>query len=409
MKRRLVFSLLVVAIAQVGLAITNHDYEVAAEANGQIVKGARIPSFVIPSTPRSNFNLPQSGPGEKTVDQTRKNIQVLKGLPDSQLFLLMNFVAVSLGVQCNYCHVEQGKDPSTGRTKWVWESDDKPAKHKARDMMRMVLSIKANDKIDFRENPVTCYTCHRGQTKPVGLPSMPLVRSGHEEVVQTSPTASAAPSIEQIFSKYFAAVGGNVATSTKSLVLKGRREASQSRNWSNEITIASPNKVLVVTTTPQSTNRQIINGDKGWIVSGTNVRNLSAAEAVEVGRSLGELFNIIKVRPSASMTFGGIQKVGDRDAHMVENVTPTETERYYFDAQTGLILRKITLRKTVLMPFPEQVDFEDYRDVDGVKLPFVIRYSAIDTFDSWTRTFTEIKRDVPVSESIFLAPGLAPQ
>jgi hypothetical protein len=54
-------------------------------------------------------------------------------------------VAVSLGVQCNYCHVEQGKDPDTGRTKWVWESDDKPVKQKAREMMGMVLSIKANE------------------------------------------------------------------------------------------------------------------------------------------------------------------------------------------------------------------------------------------------------------------------
>src|SRR5215208_2067840 len=44
--------------------------------------------------------------------------------------------------------------------------------------------------------------------------------------------------------------------------------------------------------------------------------------------------------------------------------------------------------------FEPQVDFEDYKDVDGAKMPFVIRYSAIDTYDSWTRTFTEIKRNV---------------
>ena len=104
------------------------------------------------------FPAPQAAQGEKPVEQTRKNIQVLKGLPDSQLFLVMNFVATSLGVQCNFCHVQQGKDPKTGFTKWVWESDDKPEKQTARRMMQMVLSIKANDKVDFRENPVTCYT-----------------------------------------------------------------------------------------------------------------------------------------------------------------------------------------------------------------------------------------------------------
>jgi hypothetical protein len=105
----------------------------------------------------------------------------------------------------------------------------------------------------------------------------------------------------------------------------------------------------------------------------------------------------------------GTLKVGDRDAYMVENVTDTKTERFYFDSQTGLLLRKMTLRKTMLMSFPEQVDFEDYRDVDGVKVPFTIRYSAIDTYDSWTRTFTEIKRNAVLSDSLFAAPNASPR
>src|SRR6185503_10164039 len=46
--------------------------------------------------------------------QGLKNVQVLKGLPESQFFLVMNFVATSLGVQCAFCHVQQGKDPETG-------------------------------------------------------------------------------------------------------------------------------------------------------------------------------------------------------------------------------------------------------------------------------------------------------
>src|SRR5437762_5525009 len=160
---------------------------------------------------KDTFTPPQAAQSEKTVEQTRKNIQVLKGLPDSQLFLVMNFVATSLGVQCNFCHVQQGKDPKTGFTKWVWESDDKPEKQTGRRMMQMVLSIKANDKVDFRENPVTCYTCHRGQTKPVGLPPMPLARSGHEPGPNdATPTVSPAlSSVDQIFAKYVEAVCGS--------------------------------------------------------------------------------------------------------------------------------------------------------------------------------------------------------
>ena len=394
------------------LTITGRTLKVAAAADGQ---QARVAS-VLESAPfrtishkrnaaRSNLRSMRSAQAERTV----KNIQVLKGLPESQLFLVMNFVATSLGVNCSFCHIQQGKDPKTGLTKWVWENDDKPEKRTARGMMQMVLAIKANDKVDFRGNEVTCYTCHRGQRKPTGIPAMPLARSGHEGPDDVAPTErTTLPSMEQIFTKYVKALGGSAATGTRTLLLKGKREASQNRNWTNEIFLAAPDRFLLVVTTPQSTVRQIFSGDKGWIVNGTNVRNLPAATAVETARSYDELFNVIKVKPSQNMRLVGTRKVGERDAYMVENVTDTKIERFYFDSQAGLLLRKMTLRKTMLMPFPEQVDFEDYREVDGVKVPFIIRYSAIDTYDSWTRTFTEIKRNAVLSDSLFAAPGESP-
>lgn len=394
------------------LTITDRNLNVAVAADGQQTRVASVlesdPLRTIShkrNAAGSNLSSKRSAQAERTL----KNIQVLKGLPESQMFLVMNFVATSLGVNCNFCHVQQGKDPNTGVTKWVWESDDKPEKRTARGMMQMVLAIKANDKVDFRGNEVTCYTCHRGQRKPVGIPAMPLARSGHEGHDDAAPSErTTLPSMEQIFVKYMEALGGSAVTGTKTLVLKGKREASQNRNWPNEITLAAPNKFLVVATMPQATVRQIVNGDKGWIVNGNNVRNLPPATAVDTGRSFDELFNVIKVRPSQNMRLVGTRKVGERETYMVENVTDTKIERFYFDSQTGLLLRKMTLQKTMLMPFPEQVDFEDYRDVDGVKVPFTIRYSAIDTYDSWTRTFSEIKRNAVLSDSLFAAPSVSP-
>ena len=396
----------------VSLTITDRTLKVAVAVDGQqtrVASGLEFYPLRTISDKRNAARISLRSMRSAQAEQTVKNIQVLKGLPESQLFLVMNFVATSLGVHCNFCHVQQGKDPNTGVTKWVWESDDKPEKRTARGMMQMVLAIKANDKVDFRGNEVTCYTCHRGQRKPVGIPAMPLARSGHEGPDDAAPTErTTLPSVEQVFIKYVQALGGSAATSTRTLVLKGKREASQNRNWPNEITLAVPDRFLLVATMPQATVRQIVNGDKGWIVNGTNVRNLTAANAVEAGRSYDELFNVIKVKPSQNMRLVGTRKVGERDAYMVENVTDTKVERFYFDSQTGLLLRKMTLQKTMLMPFPEQVDFEDYRDVDGVKVPFTIRYSAIDTYDSWTRTFTEIKRNVVLSDSLFAAPKASP-
>src|SRR6478672_3403474 len=81
---------------------------------------------------------------DKPVEQVRKNIQVLKGLPDSQLFMVMNLVGDSLGVSCDYCHVKGEKNPQTGDDTWVWEKDDKKNKQVAREMMRMVLDLNQN-------------------------------------------------------------------------------------------------------------------------------------------------------------------------------------------------------------------------------------------------------------------------
>ena len=50
----------------------------------------------------------------------------------------------------------------------------------------------------------------------------------------------------------------------------------------------------------------------------------------------------------------------------------------------------------MLVPIPEQTDFEDYREVDGVKLPFTIKISNIDTWFSLTRKLTEIRHNVAV-------------
>jgi len=100
-----------------------------------------------------------------------------------------------------------------------------------------------------------------------------------------------------------------------------------------------------------------------------------------------------------------VQKIGEREAYVITKTSDVKTEFYYFDSVSGLLIRKMNIRHTSLLPIPEQVDYEDYRDVDGIKLPFTIRYSGIDTYNGWTRTFSEIKRDVTVDEGTFAKPA----
>ena len=351
---------------------------------------------------------PQGAQAERTF----KNLQVLKGLPERELYQTMNFIAVSLGENCTFCHVTNGRDPKTNQINWVWESDDKPEKQSARRMLQMVLLINGSNKVDFGPNAVTCHTCHRGQRTPEGLPSMPVAKSGHEGLLYPAPIGVAAPrplpSVDEIFAHYVQAVGGPKAAGTKTLVMKGTRVASQNRNWPNEITWSAPDKLLNVMTLPQTTIRQAAAGDNGWVLNGTKLQTLTAAQTATARRGLEEVFGAVKVTQVPGMQVVGTEKIDGRELWVVVRSTNETTLKYYFDAETGLLRRRLAINHAAVLPIPEQTDFEDYRDVDGVKLPFIIRKSAIDTYDSWTRTFAEIKRNVSVDDALFSPPAVQP-
>ena len=99
-----------------------------------------------------------------------KNLKVLpQGIARPQLFGTMKLFAQSLGVRCTYCHVgEEGKPLSS----FDFASDVKEKKLTARKMLVMVHRINEQDfgVKDFSQVKVTCFTCHRGSTKPVAMP-----------------------------------------------------------------------------------------------------------------------------------------------------------------------------------------------------------------------------------------------
>jgi hypothetical protein len=77
---------------------------------------------------------------EKTAEQAYKNIQVFKGVPAYQLLGAMNFMADSLGVSCNHCHVKN-----------QFAKDDKPAKQIAR---QHILTMRAVNDAAFEGRTV---------------------------------------------------------------------------------------------------------------------------------------------------------------------------------------------------------------------------------------------------------------
>jgi hypothetical protein len=81
--------------------------------------------------------------------------------------------------------------------------------------------------------------------------------------------------------------------------------------------------------------------------------------------------------------------------------------RLYFDAQSGLLLRLIRYTETPLGRLPTQVDYADYRDADGVKIPY--QWSLSRPGNRFTIQVEQLQQNVPVDDSKFVAPPPPPQ
>src|SRR5437016_5561498 len=151
----------VLACASAVLVITNARAQKSPPAGNELALSFSTLGMAVPAqTPAAS-----AAPQEKTVEQTRKNIKVLTGLPDSQLIPVMNFFAASMGRRCNFCHVNNNGQ-------WDYPADTKPEKNTAREMIKMVFDLNKNN---FKgQLQVACYTCHRGSNQPQSIPTLPL-------------------------------------------------------------------------------------------------------------------------------------------------------------------------------------------------------------------------------------------
>jgi hypothetical protein len=339
---------------------------------------------------------------EKTVEQNHKNIQVLKGLPESQLIPVMNYMGASLGVRCNFCHVNNNGT-------WDYASDEKGEKKSAREMINMVGGI---NKTSFRGNAeVSCYTCHRGRsqvahTVPVPLPT-PEPRPSQQGPAPQQQQQPALPTAEQILDKYYQAVGGQAAIDKlKSRVMKGTLVLANGNELGYELTQSGTDMVLANMTTEKGVVQRAFNGTVGWEKNAAGIRDLSPVEIYFL-RRYPSMFKDVNLKDQFTrISVAGKPKIDGRDVYVLRATTSTgQREQLYFDAETGLLVRRSTSVTTPVGVIPEQVDFSDYRDVDGMRLPFVVKVSTVDQNLNLTRKFTEVKLNVPVDPKQFNKPG----
>jgi hypothetical protein len=404
-----ILRLLVVALACASAVLVIADVRAQKSSPAQKDFAASLSTLgiAVPSqTPAAT-----AAPQEKTVEQVQKNIKVLNGMPQSQLIPAMNYVAASLGVRCNYCHVNnQGQ--------WDYASDEKEEKATARVMIKMVLDV---NKTTFHGNPeVGCNTCHRGRTNPASLltlplplPSRPPAPTGPAPGQATaSPVPSPAPLTgDQILAKYLEALGGQAAIDKlKTVVMKGTFVGANGAAIPYEVSLAAPDKFYIQVTAQQGMIERGFDGKVGWEKGPRGVNELPAG-TLEALKELFLFYTNIKLKEQfTSFRVGRRDKISDREVIAVTGRTAdNQRQQLYFDAETGLLVRRIRYMPTVIGVIPEQMDFEDYRDVEGVKFPFTVKVAAVEVGNPLaTRKYTEIKINVPVDEAKFKMPAAAP-
>jgi photosynthetic reaction center cytochrome c subunit len=326
------------------------------------------------------------------AEQQFKNIQTLKGIPADQLTPTMQFISASLGVDCEYCHV-----------RGAFEKDDKKPKVTAREMIVMMMPINKDNFKGHRE--VTCYSCHRGAADPVGTPIISLDEPKTETAsLHEGEDKSTLPTVEQLLDKYLAAVGGADALhKITSRVQKGKLTGFGDQPLAIDVYVKAPDKRISFMHLKSGDSITAFDGKQGWTSVPNRVHMMSAAEN-DAARIDADLYFPVDIKTLYQRyTVEPGEKLDGRDTYLVIGRSESKPPlRLYFDRQSGLLLRLVRYAETPLGRNPTQIDYADYRDTDGVKIPF--RWTLARPGNHFTIQVDQAEQNVSVDDGKFTPP-----
>lgn len=348
------------------------------------------------STPPSADQTAQpglSGKPDKKAEEVFKNIQVLKGIPSSQFVPSMRFISFSLGVPCDFCHVEGH-----------FEEDSKKPKQTAREMMQMTFALNKNDFAGHRE--ITCYSCHRGAAHPAGAPILAGETQPNLDENSESPEAPASlPSASQVIDHYVEAMGGAAAIEKITSRVETGVTQFRGRSVSLEIWTQVPGKQVVVRHLPDGDSITTFDGHAGWLsIPGHPTLEMKDAEllASRMDADLHLPLNLWRLFPDLRVEYS--EKISGRETYVLfgtpEGQPPIE---FYFDAESGLLVRLVRYADSPLGLNPTQIDYADYRAVDGVGVPHRVTVSEPQNFS--VLEIQQVQQNVAIDERRFAQPA----
>ncbi len=337
-------------------------------------------------------------------DQVFKNVQVMKGIPVDQFMATMGFFAASLGMSCEDCHMADDRN-------WAGFAADNTRKNMARRMIRMVQGI--NEMNFGGRQMVTCWSCHRGADAPRTVPDFnvqygPLQPPDPNAIVAQNPLS---PMPDAVFNKYLAAVGGaQKAAALTSVTATGGNigygpEAADKRATEIYAT-ASPLRRTIVIHTSNGDNTATFDGSNAWIAAPLRPVDVLALAGQELtGAKIDAMLmfpaQIKGIAPSWRV--GTSTTIDDQDVDVVQGNAPDRIiVTLFFDQKTGLLVRSVRYTDSPVGKIPVQVDYSDYRDVNGLKLPFKFTQTWLDGRDNFE--LTQVRTNTTVDAAKFAKP-----
>jgi photosynthetic reaction center cytochrome c subunit len=369
----------------------------------------------------------QTGSQEKPLlsEQVFKNVQVLRGIPVDDFLGTMGIMAAALQFDCSDCHVAAG----TEKVDWA---ADTPRKQMARVMVNMVATI---NKTHFGgRQVVTCWTCHRNRDKPLVTPDMATIYGTpvieRDDVLVQAPGA---PSPESILDRYIEASGGaKRLAGLTSFVGKGTSVSFGGFGGGGDVELVAqaPDKRATIILFKKETGRgdqvRTYDGRTGWLrtplnvlgefqLTGTDLDGARVDAQLSFPGQIRQILTNLRTGPPTTIadlpapTSQSVlqQGIPTEQTHVVDVVQGTGPRgllvTLYFDRESGLLLRELRSGSSPIGRIPTQIDFADYRDVNGIKLPFRITFAWLDGRDSIV--LNQIATNVPIDAAKFGRPA----